>query len=237
LSIIDYTMRSHTRLDPDVARIAALIGDPSRAAILLALSDGRALPAGELARQASISPQTASAHLDKLFRAHLLAVEIQGRHHYYRLRSPQVAQLLESLSIVVPPAPAPAHSDSAKALRFARICYDHLAGKLGVTVTRALCDQCYMQDGEAGYMVTDKGRVWFRSLGIDIDELRASRRPLTRRCLDWSERRPHLAGGLGAALANRLVKLNWITRARNGRVVQLTEKGERALRAQLELNF
>jgi DNA-binding transcriptional ArsR family regulator len=170
-SIIDYTMRSHTRLDPDVARIAALIGDPSRAAILLALSDGRALPAGELARHASISPQTASAHLGKLFRAHLLAVEIQGRHHYYRLRSPQVAQLLESLSIVAPPAPAPAHSDSAKALRFARICYDHLAGKLGVTVTRALCDQCYMQDGEAGYMVTDKGRVWFRSLGIDIDEV------------------------------------------------------------------
>jgi DNA-binding transcriptional ArsR family regulator len=145
-SIIGYAMRPHPQVDPDVARIAALIGDPSRAAILLALSDGRALPAGELARHASISPQTASAHLDKLFRAHLLAVEIQGRHHYYRLRSPQVAQLLESLSLVVPPAPAPVHSDSAKALRFARICYDHLAGNLGVTVTCALCDRCYMQD-------------------------------------------------------------------------------------------
>jgi predicted transcriptional regulator len=104
-------------------------------------------------------------------------------------------------------------------------------------MTRALCDQGYLQDGEAGYMVTDKGRVWFRSLAIDIDELRASRRPLTRRCLDWSERRPHLAGGLGAALANRLVKLNWITRARSGRVVHLTEKGERALRAQLQVNL
>jgi DNA-binding transcriptional ArsR family regulator len=209
-------MRPPTQLDPDVARIAALIGDPSRAAILLALSDGRALPAGELARHASISPQTASSHLDKLFRAHLLAVEVQGRHHYYRLRSPQVAQLLESLSIVAPPAPAAAHSDSAKALRFARICYDHLAGKLGVAVTRALCDHCYIHDGEVGYIVTDKGKTWFGSLGIDVEELRASRRRLTRRCLDWSERRSHLAGGLGAALANRFVKLNWIARPRNG---------------------
>jgi DNA-binding transcriptional ArsR family regulator len=230
-------MDSHPQLDPNVARIATLIGDPSRAAILLALLDGRALPAGELARHASISPQTASAHLDKLFRAHLLSVEIQGRHHYYRLRSPQVAQLLESLSTVVPPAPAPAHSDSTKSLRFARICYDHLAGKLGVAVTRALCDHCYIHDGEVGYMVTNSGKAWFASLGVDVEELRASRRPLTRRCLDWSERRPHLAGGLGAALANRLVKLNWITRARTGRIVHLTEKGERALRAQLELNF
>jgi DNA-binding transcriptional ArsR family regulator len=230
-------MDSHPQIDPNVARIATLIGDPSRAAILLALLDGRALPAGELARHASISPQTASAHLDKLFRAHLLSVEIQGRHHYYRLRSPQVAQLLESLSTVVPPAPAPAHSDSTKSLRFARICYDHLAGKLGVAVTRALCDHCYIHDGEVGYMVTDTGKAWFASLGVDVEELRASRRPLTRRCLDWSERRPHLAGGLGAALANRLVKLNWITRARTGRIVHLTEKGERALRAQLELNF
>src|SRR5439155_21825486 len=230
-------MRPHTQLDPDVARIAALIGDPSRAAILLALSDGRALPAGELARHASISPQTASAHLDKLFRAHLLAVEVQGRHHYSRLRNPQVAQLLESLSIVARPVPAPAHSDSAKALRFARICYDHLAGKLGVTVTRALCDRCYMDDGELGYAVTDAGKAWFRSLGIDVEKLRASRRPLTRRCLDWSERRPHLAGGLGAALANRFVKLKWIARPRNGRAVHLTERGERGLRAQLLLNF
>jgi DNA-binding transcriptional ArsR family regulator len=230
-------MDSHPQIDPNVARIATLIGDPSRAAILLALLDGRALPAGELARHASISPQTASAHLDKLFRAHLLSVEIQGRHHYYRLRSPQVAQLLESLSTVVPPAPAPAHSASTKSLRFARICYDHLAGKLGVAVTRALCDHCYIHDGEVGYMVTNSGKAWFASLGVDVEELRASRRPLTRRCLDWSERRPHLAGGLGAALANRLVKLNWITRARTGRIVHLTEKGERALRAQLELNF
>jgi DNA-binding transcriptional ArsR family regulator len=230
-------MRAHTQLDPDVARIAALIGDSSRAAILLALSDGRAWPAGELARHASISPQTASAHLDKLFRAHLLAVEVQGRHHYYRLRSPQVAQLLESLSIVARPALTPKRSDSARALRFARICYDHLAGELGVAVTRALCDRGYMHDGEAGYIITDKGQAWFRSLGVDVDALRAGRRPLTRRCLDWSERRPHLAGSVGAALTNRFVKLNWIARARNGRVVHLTDRGKRALRAQLVLNF
>src|SRR5215468_6951470 len=150
-------MRPHPQLDPDVARIAALIGDPSRAAILLALSDGRALPAGELARHASISPQTASANLDKLFRAHLLGVEVQGRHHYYRLRNPQVAQVLESLSIVAPPAPAQAYRDSANGLRFAWSCYDQIAGELGVEVKRALCYHYYMNDGDGGYSVTDKG--------------------------------------------------------------------------------
>src|SRR5215468_4709177 len=187
-------------IDPDIASTAALIGDPSRTRILAALADGRALPAGELARVARITPQTASAHLDKLFRGHLLAVEVQGRHHYYRLRNPQVAQVLESLSIVAPPALTSAHRDSTDGLRFARICYDHLAGKLGVGVTRALCDHSYIHDGEVGYAVTDTGKAWFGNLGIDVEELRSSRRPLTRRCLDWSERRPHLAGGLGAAL-------------------------------------
>src|SRR6266545_6209293 len=164
-------MRTQTWTDPDVAAIAALIGDPSRAAILMALSDGRALPAGEVARHARISPQTASAHLDKLFRAHLLTVEVQGRHHYYRLRSAQVAQLIESLAVLAPPAPTltPVQSDSAKALRFARTCYDHLAGRLGVMVTRALCDHGYMHDSEAGYLVTDKGQAWFHTLGIDMD--------------------------------------------------------------------
>jgi DNA-binding MarR family transcriptional regulator len=205
--------------------------------MLLALSDGRALPSGELARHASISPQTASAHLDKLFRAHLLAVEIHGRHHYYRLRGPQVARLLESLSIVAPPAIAPARGASATPLRFARMCYDHLAGKFGVAVTRALCDRRFVEDGDAGYTVTHQGQSWFGSLGVDIAELRAGRRPLTRQCLDWSERQPHLAGALGAALANVFIKLNWITRARSGRIVYLTEKGETALRAQLKLHL
>src|SRR5262245_21682772 len=220
-------MRSRSHVDPDVARVAALVGDPSRAAILLALSDGRALPSGELARHASIAPQTASAHLDKLFRARLLAVEIHGRHHYYRLRGPQVARLLESLSIVALRPRAAVHNDSATALRFARICYDHLAGKLGVAMTCALRDRGYVADSDAGYNVTHRGEAWFGDLGVAVAQLRAGRRPLTRRCLDWSEQQPHLAGALGAALANTCMKLRWITRARTGRIVYLTEKGQR----------
>jgi DNA-binding transcriptional ArsR family regulator len=231
------TMSPNRQVDPDVTRVAALIGDPSRAAILMALSDGRALPAGELARRASISPQTASAHLDKLFRAHLIAVEVQGRHHYYRLRNAQVAQVLESLSIVAPPMLATTPSDSARALRFARICYDHLAGKVGVAVTHALCDHHYIHDGEAGYSVTDNGQAWFHALGVDLSELRANRRPLTRRCLDWSERRFHLAGALGAAMAKRFFELNWLSRVRKSRIVRLTDRGGAELRARLSLNF
>src|SRR5262252_8888552 len=129
-------MLSRDQLDPDFARIAALIGERSRAAILLELLDGRALPAGELARHASISPQTASAHLDKLFRARLIAVEIHGRHRYYRLRNAHVAHLLESLALVSPLSRSSPGSDLNSPLQFARICYDHLAGKLGVAVSR-----------------------------------------------------------------------------------------------------
>jgi DNA-binding transcriptional ArsR family regulator len=230
-------MRSHIQVDPDVARVAALVGDPSRAAILMALADGRALPAGELARHASISPQTASAHLDKLFRAHLIAVEVQGRHHYYRLRNAEVARMLESLSIVAPPPRVPVQTDSAKELRFARICYDHLAGRLGVALTCALCERYCFCDGDAGYTLTDKGQSWFHGLGIDVNELRAGRRPLTRRCLDWSERRSHLAGALGAALARRLLELKWIARVHGSRAVRLTQRGEAELGARLTLSF
>lgn len=228
---------SHVSTDPDLGRIARLIGDSSRAAILMALFDGRALPAGELARCARISPQTASAHLDKLFRAHLIAVEVQGRHHYYRLNGPQVARALESLAVVTSPPLNPSQSETAKALRFARFCYDHLAGKLGVAVTSALCDHNHINDSDAGYVVTPQGQAWFLALGIDVQALRAHHRPLTRRCLDWSERRHHLAGALGAALANRFLQLKWIARVPGSRAVRLADKGEAALRAQLAVQL
>lgn len=230
-------MLSRDQLDPDFARIAALIGERSRAVMLLELLDGRALPAGELARQASISPQTASAHLDKLFRARLIAVEIHGRHHYYRLRDARVAHILESLALVATPSRSSPRSESSNALQFARICYDHLAGKLGVAVSQAMCDIGYMRADEAGYSLTEAGARWCRGLAIDILALRAGRRPLTRQCLDWSERRPHLAGALGAALANRFVKLRWVARPGRGRAVELTELGKRELRAKLGLSF
>jgi DNA-binding transcriptional ArsR family regulator len=225
-------------LDPDIASAAALIGDSSRALILSVLADGRALPAGELARIARISPQTASSHLDKLFKGNLVSVEVQGRHHYYRLRDSDVAELLESLSVVARPT-APLTSvqrERAEQLRFARTCYGHhLAGRLGVATTRALCTNKYLCDEGLGYKVSAAGTAWFRALGIEIGLIK--RQPLTKRCLDWSERRYHLAGALGVALAHRILELHWIVRARDSRALRLTDRGKTALRSELGLEI
>src|SRR5260221_11659627 len=224
-------------IDPDITSTAALIGDPSRARILAALADGRALPAGELARVARITPQTASAHLDKLFRGQLLAVEVQGRHHYYRLRDTYVAELLESLSRVALPAPAltTTQNDRARTLRFARTCYGHLAGQLGVAVTQALSAGNFLCNDDAGYHVTTKGEAWFGALGIELAAL--TQRPLTRRCLDWSERRHHLAGALGVALLKRMIELKWVARVRESRALRLSDRGRVALRSELRMEL
>jgi len=224
-------------LDPDIASAAALIGDSSRALILSVLADGRTLPAGELARIARISPQTASSHLDKLFKGNLVSVEVQGRHHYYRLRDSHVGELLESLSIVArPTAPlTSAQRERAEQLRFARTCYGHLAGRLGVAITRALCTNKYLCDEGLGYQVSAAGTAWFRALGIEIGLIK--RQPLTKRCLDWSERRYHLAGALGVTLAHRTLELHWIVRARDSRALRLTDRGKAALRSELGLGI
>jgi DNA-binding transcriptional ArsR family regulator len=224
-------------LDPDIASLAALIGDSSRALILSTLADGRALPAGELARIARITPQTASSHLDKLFKGNLVAVEVQGRHHYYRLRGERVAELLESLSTIARPTiPLTASQrERAEQVRFARTCYGHLAGRLGVAITQALCAKEYLCEEDSGYQVSATGSVWFRAIGIEV--CRIKRKPLTKRCLDWSERRHHLAGALGVAMASQTFKLGWIVSARNSRVLRLTDPGKAALRSELGLRF
>jgi DNA-binding transcriptional ArsR family regulator len=228
-------MRTVARLDPDIATTAALIADPSRAAMLAALTDGRALPSGELARIAGVSPQTASSHLDKLFKGKLLGVEVQGRHHYYRLRDMRIAELLESLSVIarVPATFTSAQRAAALGLRFARTCYGHLAGRLGVTITQALCARDYIRDEEIGFAITPAGAGWFREFGIALDSIK--RKPLTRRCLDWSERRHHLAGGLGIGLCGRIAELHWTSPVRGSRALRLTERGKAALRAELDV--
>jgi DNA-binding transcriptional ArsR family regulator len=222
-----------TRPDPDIASVAAVIGDQSRALMLSALADGRAMPAGDLARVAHVSPQTASTHLDKLFKAKLLSVEVQGRHHYYRLRDARVAELIESLSVIARPVEplTERQRESAGQLRFARTCYGHLAGKVGVAITQALCSHSYMADEDAGYRISDPGMAWFRSIGIDIAELK--RRPLAKRCLDWSERRHHLAGALGVALCGRVMELGWAVRVRDSRALRLSDRGHAQLRSEL----
>lgn len=220
---------------PHIARIAALIGDSARAEVLTALMADRALTATELAEVAGVTKQTISAHLAKLLDAGLLAVENQGRHRYFRLADRDVAQLLESLMNVAFRAGAVRLRASPRepALRRARVCYDHLAGEVGVQLYEGLVQQGMVHSTADGAELTPAGTRWFAAVGIDTLALAAQRRALCRPCLDWSERRHHLGGALGAALLQRLLEGGWAERAANSRVVRFTPRGELALRAWL----
>jgi len=209
-----------------LASVAALLGDPARANILTALMDGRALTAKELAYAAHISPSTTSGHLARLTEAELLAVEQQGRHRYFRLAGRHVAAMIESISAVAaiaPPRLRPIRIDET--MRKARMCYDHIAGELGVTLADALQEHRHIELGEDGGVVTDAGEAFFHKLGVDLAAARGNRRAFCRPCVDWSERRPHLAGAVGAALATRLMDLRWIARKRDTRALSITPVG------------
>lgn len=219
-----------------VARMAQLMGEPARAGMLLALLDGRALTAHELARAGQIAPATASRHLGQLVEAGLLAVQAQGRHRYHRLASAEVAQALEGLMQLAatrqpPPAPAVVTGPRDAALRLARRCYDHLGGRLAVAVADHLQHEGAVAfDGDAG-QVTDRCADVLAPLGLDTNALAApSRRPGCRPCLDWSERRPHLAGRLGALICSHCVERGWLLRHPTARALQITPAGAVALR-------
>jgi DNA-binding transcriptional ArsR family regulator len=222
----------------EFAQVAALAGDPARAGMLHALMDGRALTASELARAAGVTPQTASTHLARMAAAGLLAVEQQGRHRYHRLASPAVARMMESIMQVASDVGAPRRRLTVgprdRALRAARTCYDHLAGRLGVALADAMVRNGQVEFADDAGLVTDAGIALFARLGIDVDGLMAararSRRILCRPCLDWSERRPHLAGAVGAALCARCFARGWIRRIEGTRAVAVTRAGERAFR-------
>ncbi|MDH4464613.1 MAG: helix-turn-helix domain-containing protein [Acidovorax sp.] len=220
---------------PHIARIAALIGDSARAEVLTALMADRALTATELADIAGVTKQTISAHLAKLLDAGLLAVESQGRHRYFRLADHDVAQLLESLMNVAVRAGAVRLRSSPRepALRRARACYDHLAGEVGVQLHEALLRQGYLHAADNGLAVTRAGAEWFAHQGIDTAVVARQRRMLCRPCLDWSERRHHLGGALGAALLQRLLERGWARREKDSRVLHFSAEGELALRAWL----
>jgi DNA-binding transcriptional ArsR family regulator len=210
----------------DMAAIAALIGDPARANILCALLDGRALTASELAYAAHVTPQTASGHLGKLASAKLIVPAQQGRHRYFRLAGAHIAAMLESISAVAsiaPPRLRPIRIDDQ--MRKARMCYDHIAGELGVTLADALQEHRHIELGEDGGVVTDAGEAFFHKLGVDLAAARGNRRAFCRPCVDWSERRFHIAGAVGSALAQRLMDLRWITRKRDGRALSITPVG------------
>lgn len=215
---------------PNIARIAALLGDPARAEVLTALMADRALTATELAGIAGVTKQTMSAHLSKLLEAGLVAVDSQGRHRYFRLADEDVAGLLESLMGVAFRTGAVRLLSSPRepALRKARVCYDHLAGELGVTAYEALLRHGAFEMSREELRLSESGTAWFRRLGIDTEAAARQRRTFCRPCLDWSERRHHLAGSLGAALLSRLQELRWAARERNSRVVRFTPRGQRA---------
>lgn len=221
------------------AEVAALSGDPARASMLHALMDGRALTATELARAAGITPQAASSHLARMTAVGLLAVEKQGRHRYHRLATPSVARMMESIMQVAadlePDRKRLTVGPRDAALRRARTCYDHFAGRLGVALADALVEQGRIElTGDAG-ILTEAGVTFLGEIGLDIAQMQTrgtkrSGRVLCRPCLDWSERRPHLAGSFGAALCSHSMEQGWTRRIAGTRAVDITPKGERVLR-------
>ncbi|WP_028921083.1 ArsR/SmtB family transcription factor [Pseudonocardia acaciae] len=246
--------------EPALSALAALLAEPARAKMLLALTDGRALAASVLADEAGVSAPTASAHLAKLRDGGLIRVERSGRHRYHRLASPQVATALEGLAALAPAEPIRSlrQHTRAAALRGARSCYDHLAGRLGVAVTSALLDRGALvaTDGvqDTGrrpgdplsaqlpthpYRLGEHAAEVVGLLGVDKDVLsdNGARRPLLRFCLDWSEQRHHLSGRLGAAVLTAMLDQDWLARTRRRRALELTEVGARELRDRLDLDL
>lgn len=210
--------------------------------MLIALMDGRALPAGQLAMIANVAPQTASSHLAKLLDGHLLSVEKQGRHRYYRLASSEVAHAVEALLAIAPRAKDAAPRSVADrggddALAYARTCYSHLAGRLAVNMVDALEDRGFLAHGDGNrFSVTPRGCDWFERLGIEITDQQMREPRFARCCLDWTERRHHIAGHLGSAMLLRFRQLKWIAPMRDSRAVRVTLEGERRLWALLRVN-
>lgn len=221
------------------SQLALLLGSKARSAMLWNLLDGRAYTATELSLCAEISAQSASNHLIKLVEANLLAIETQGRHRYYRFANPDVARVVESMASLLP------ISQSHKKVKrpeptgelFARTCYDHLAGKVGVDITDSLVKKGMIKPTGNKYRMTVLGEKWFQSIGINIDEVKSAKRLFAYQCLDWSERRHHIAGALGAAICRMMLKHDWIRRKENTREVIVTAKGKKALKNELDLRI
>jgi DNA-binding transcriptional ArsR family regulator len=226
--------------DPGIARVAALIGDPGRAAMLCALLGGDEIAAGELADRAGVAANAASAHLAKLVAGGLLRVRPSGRRRFFRLADENVGRAIEALTVIAPPAKivALAQSRISDDLRAARTCYDHLAGRVGVAVTAALARQRVIVLGRSGaYAVSPGGEAFFASLDVNLERVRCARRNFARPCLDWSERRPHLAGALGAALCDVFLARRWLTRMASSRALRIMPAGRTWLLERLSIDI
>ena len=220
-----------------LAETAALVGEPARTAMLVTLMDGRALTAGELARAAGVTPQTASGHLARMLDAGLLALERQGRHRYYRLASPAIGAMLESMMVAAAPPPIRTGPRDA-AMRQARICYDHLAGEVAVTIADAMVARGQILLSTEGAALTPAGRDLFDEIGVELPGCADAVNPVfCRPCFDWSERRHHLAGAVGAALFRSFVARQWLRRVENSRTVRITPPGRLALERHFDLRL
>jgi DNA-binding transcriptional ArsR family regulator len=225
--------------DADIAAIAALLADSTRATMLFALSDGRAFTASELAKSARVAPSTASEHLGRLVESELLTVVKQGRHRFYQLADPSIVEIMEGLARLAPQVKIRtlSASEHAKALHRARLCYQHLAGTLGVLLTEALVERKVLQPAGAGYVVQEEGFAWLHTFGV-AGELSQKREPLfVPWHIDWSERRHHVAGAFGAALADRLFEIRWLERHPTSRAVRLTTDGKTGMEKAFGLRF
>jgi len=213
-----------------MASVGAMIGSPARANMLAALFDGRAMTATELCQGANVSAATGSEHLAKLVQARLLVCERHGRHRYYRIAGAKVAEALEPLAHLAAARPVPMRTPSpeVRAMRHARLCYDHFAGKLGVAITTAMTDRGLLKASGRDFNLTAPGETFCSAIGIDLKAARARRRMFARKCLDWSERRPHLAGALGAAIAGKAFAEGWVERCARRREVAITPAGATA---------
>lgn len=219
-------------MEKDLGYITSLIGDPIRTTVLWTLLDNRAYTATELAISADTSPQNISMHLHKLVQADLLTVERQGRHKYYRFSKPEVAYAIEAIGNLIPNKTHQkmvTNKDNV-AIKYCRTCYDHLAGKAGVSITESLLKQKIIIQNGADYNVTAKGENFFLKLGIIPAEIKTNRRTFAKPCLDWSERKHHLAGSLGASLLDKMLSLDWLRKTRNSRAIVITSKGQLELR-------
>ncbi len=226
------------RNDERVSRVAAVMGEPARARMLFCLMDSCARTSTELAVVADVSPSTASVHLNRLKQARLVKVLVQGKHRYYSLAGADVANVLESMSVLAGGSQNKFVPGTPNRLVAARTCYDHIAGKLGVSLHDRLVTLEWLAttaDGENAYDLTPKGTKMFDALGLDVEEIRSWRRRLAFACLDWSERRPHVGGAIGAALLKLALRKNWVSRDLDSRALSVTRYGQRAMLTQFGL--
>lgn len=223
----------------NIASVASLLADSSRSAMIVLLMDGRYHPAGELAAAAAVTPQTASFHLSKMVETGIVLAEKHGRHRYYRIGRQEDAVIIEQILTLVKPVEVRSlrESEQMRTLRHARFCYDHLAGHVAVAIAESMVAHKYLDKEGMDFIITSNGETFLEGLGLNLNDLRKKRRAFSRCCLDWTERKFHLAGSLGHALTDRLFQLGWLIRHESGRGVHVTKEGEIAICRTFSINL